>query len=575
MELIAVSVGKARVVQIGGEAVETAYLKSPVAAPCSIGHNGLDGNETAVHPDPVYAIAEEHYAYWAERLGMAPGQWPHGYFAENLTIRGLSERDLHLGDIVQIGPRLRLIVAGPRIPCFKLAWRMGQPDSFVRDFASSGRTGVYFGILEPGTVVAGDSVQVIHRELDNPTVYEIGACTRGEHSVTAEELERILGLPSLSRTSALLLLGAYYRLLDTPDLDRHWAHWRPFIVDDLIDETDEVRSFVLRPVDAGPLPRFSAGQFVPVRFRSTSGEEFVRPWSLSTYSRSPTTYRISVKREPRRGASEALHASLGRGGLLELRPPTGDFNLDRTRVMPVVLLAGGIGITPLLAMLQAHLDRGSSAAQIRLFHCVRSPSAHPFREEIEALASRHSNLRVQFFYSRAGAQRVPAPHRAGRLDAAQLLEAIRDISIEFAGKSISVPWYEVDYYLCGPRSFCEDIGRALISKGAAPERVRAETFVIGARPGFGPQLDEAQIVFRKSGRSMVWRSSDSGTILEAARNLGLDPPFSCGTGFCQTCACRVVEGAVHYKFAPASRPRTGYALLCCARPGAAVLVLDA
>jgi MOSC domain-containing protein YiiM len=303
MELIAVSVGKARTVEIGGEPVETAYLKSPLEGSCSIGPNGLDGNETAVHPDPVYAIAEEHYAYWADRLGVSPSQWPHGYFAENLTIRGLSERDLHVGDIVQIGSQLRLIVAGPRIPCFKVAWRMERPDSFVRDFASSGNTGVYFGVLEPGTVVAGDSVRVIHRESDNPTVYDIGACTRGETSVTAEELKRILAVPSLSKTSALLLSGAYYRLLDAPDLDRHWAGWRPFVIDDMVDETDSVRSFVLRPVDAGLLPRFAAGQFVPVRFRTTSGEEFVRPWSLSTYSRSPTTYRISVKREDRPGAS--------------------------------------------------------------------------------------------------------------------------------------------------------------------------------------------------------------------------------------------------------------------------------
>lgn len=574
MELIAVSIGKARTFQIGGEPVTTAYLKSPVVGPCSIDGNGLDGNETAVHPDPVYAIAEEHYAYWAARLGVSPGQWPHGYFAENLTIRGLCERDLHVGDIVQIGSQLRLVVAGPRIPCFKLAWRMEQPGNFVRDFANSGRTGVYFGVLEPGVVVAGDPVRVLHRESNNPTVYEIAACTRGETSTTAEELERILALPSLSKTSQLLLSGTYYRLVDAPDLDRHWDDWRPFVIDDLVDETDSVRSYLLRPVDAGPLPRFAAGQFVPVRFRTTSGDEFVRPWSLSTYSRRPTVYRISVKREGRRGASEALHASLGRGDIVELRPPTGNFNLDRARVMPVVLLAAGIGITPLLAMLSAHLDRGPSAAPIRLFHGVRSPDAHPFREEIEALASRHSNVRAEFFYSRAGKYEIKAPHRAGRLDAAQLLEALRDLSIEFVGRSICVPWYEADYYLCGPQSFCENIGRALISKGAAPERVRAESFVIDTRPRFGTQLDQAQIVLRKSGRSIMWRS-DSGTILEAVRDIGLELPSSCRTGFCHTCACRVIEGTVQYRYAPASAPRTGYALPCCASPGSAVLVLDA
>lgn len=575
MELIAISIGKARAVKIGGEQVETAYLKSPVNGPCLIGANGVDGNETAVHPDPVYAIAEEHYSYWADRLSVEPGQWPYGYFAENLTIRGLSERTLRVGDIVQIGPQLQLIVAGPRIPCFKVAWRMGRPDSFVRDFASSGCTGVYFGVLEPGAVMAGDSVQVLHRASDNPTVYEIGAYTRGERSVTAEELERILALPSLSKTSALLLSGAYYRLLDTPDLDRHWEDWRSFIIEDLVDETESVRSFVLCPADAGPLPRFAAGQFVPARFQTKSGEEFVRPWSLSAYARAPTRYQISVKREDRGGASAALHASLRKGDLIELRPPAGDFNLDRSRVMPVVLIAAGIGITPLIAMLEAHLDRGPLAAPLRLFHCVRTPRAHPFRGKIEALAARHPHVRAEFFYSRAGEREVRAPHHGRRLDAARLLERIGGLSIEFAGKSIPVPWYEVDYYLCGPQSFCEDIGRALISKGAGPERVHTETFVVNARHGFGPQVDQAEIIFRRSGKSMMWCSSEACTILEAARAIGIELPFSCRSGFCQTCACRVIEGTVQYTYAPASMPRASHALLCCARPGSAVLVLDA
>ena len=575
MELIAVSVGKTRTVKIGGEQVETAYLKSPVNRLCSIGANGVDGNETAVHPDPVYAIAEEHYAYWAERLGAEPGHWQPGYFAENLTIRGLSEHALHVGDIVQIGPRLRLIVAGPRIPCFKVAWRMERPNSFVQEFASSGNTGVYFGVLEPGAVKACDSVRVIHRERGNPTVYEIGAYTRGERAVTAEELERIIALPSLSETAALLLSGAYYRLLDAPDLDHHWAEWRPFVIEEMVEETESVRSFVLRPADAGPLPRFAAGQFVPVRFRTKSGQGFIRPWSLSAYARRPTTYRISVKREDRGGASAALHASLGKGDIIELRPPTGDFNLDRTRVMPVVLVGAGIGITPLLAMLEAHLDRGLLAAPIRLFHCVRSPSAHPFRKEIEALDGRHPNVRVEFFYSRASEHEVFVPHHGGRLDAARLLERIRDLSIEFAGKSIPVPWYEVEYYLCGPQSFCEDIGRALISKGAGSERVHTETFVVDARRGFGPEVDQAEIVFRKSGKSMLWHSKESCTILEAAQSIGIELPSSCRIGFCQTCACRVIEGTVQYKFAPAGMPRPSFALLCCASPGSAVLVLDA
>jgi ferredoxin-NADP reductase/MOSC domain-containing protein YiiM len=575
MLLIAVSVGKTRTVDIGGARVQTAYLKSPIDGACWIGSSGVEGNETAVHPDLVYAIAQEHYSYWADRLNAGSAQWPYGYFAENLTIRGLSERTLHVGDVVQIGARLRLIVAGPRVPCFKVAWKMARPDSFVQEFASSGNTGVYFGVLEPGAVAAGDPVEVIHEESRNPTVHDLGAYTRGERPVTPAELERILALPSLSKTSALLLSGAYYRLLDAPDLERHWEDWRPFVVDDTVDETESVRSFVLRPADLGPLPRFAAGQFLPVRFRTHSGQEFMRPWSLSAYARWPTAYRITVKREDRAGASAALHASICKGDVVELRPPTGNFRLDRTRVMPQVLVGAGIGITPLLAMLGAHLDRGPLAAPIRLFHCVRSPAAHPLREEIEALAARHSNLRTEFFYSRADGELIGTSHHAGRLDAARMLEMIRDLSIEFAGKSIPVPWYEVDYYVCGPGSFCEDFSRELESKGLAPERIHTETFDLNARSESGAQIDQAQIIFKRSGRTTTWRSTERRTLLKAALDIGLALPASCRSGFCQTCACRIIEGTVRYDHSPASAPRANHALLCCALPGSPVLMLDA
>jgi ferredoxin-NADP reductase/MOSC domain-containing protein YiiM len=574
MHLTAINVGKARSVEISGAPVETAYLKSQVHGPCAIGPAGLEGNETAVHPDPVYAIAEEHYSYWAGRLGVPVADWPPGYFAENLTIRGLSERELHVGDILQVGSQVRLIVAGPRIPCFKVAWRMQRPDAFVRDFAASGNTGVYFGVLDAGTVAAGDGVRLVHCEPANPTIYELGALTRGETAVSAHELERILALPSLSKTAALLLSGAYYLLLDAPDAARHWDGWRAFVIETTQDETSGVRSFMLRPADADPLPRFAAGQFLPVRFITKSGREFVRPWSLSAYAREPSTYRISVKREERLGASAALHA-LEAGALVELRPPMGDFTLDRTRVMPVVLAAAGIGITPLIAMLHAHLDRGPAAAPMRLFHCARTPAEQPFRGHLEALAREHANLRAKFFYSRTDAAQIRPPHESGRLTPFRLLDSIRDLAVEFAGKSIPVPWYEVDYYLCGPPSFCEALSRALIAKGAGPERIHVESFVLDARPTFGPQLEETEIIFQKSGKSIAWRSSDPCTLLGAAARLGLELPSSCRAGFCQTCACRVLEGRVQYRHAPLAEPRAAYALACCARPGSAVLVLDA
>jgi len=579
MQLIAVCVGKTREIEIAGATVQTAYLKSTLAGPCFIGPGGPAGNETAVHPDTVYAIAEEHYAYWATRLGGNSSQWRYGYFAENLTISGLAEQELHVGDELLIGSDVRLIVTGPRIPCFKVAWRMQQPQSFVQEFAASGRTGVYFAVVQPGTVVAGDQVRIVHQEKTNPTVFDIGAVARGELDISGQELERLLSLPYLSKTAALLLGGIYYRLQDRADLARSWEGWRDFLVSEVREECTDVKSFVLSPADGGPLPRFPAGQFVPVRFHSAAGQEFVRPWSLSTYVREPTSFRISVKREDHGAASAALHGEIRTGSVLQLRPPGGEFRLDRSRVMPLVLVGAGIGITPLLAMAHAHLDRGSRAPPLRLIYCVRNGSTHAFRGEIEALLRKRTDFQARFLYSRPTTEdHQSLQFEAGRLTAERLIAALDDLAIEFAGKTIQVPWYEADMYLCGPPSFLEEITAGLLERGGRPERLRTERFspdALAPDPQRSSRLQQAHVVFCRSGKETDWLATEGQTLLELARSIGLELPSSCRSGYCQTCQCRILEGTARYEFTPLCAPAAGHVLLCCARPASPVLVLDA
>src|SRR5690606_40864096 len=92
---------------------------------------------------------------------------PHGCFGENLTIRGLDESQLHVGDILSVGDEVRLSVAGPRIPCFKLCWRLNQPDTFIREFGLSGKSGAYFNVDRPGTIQAGDPVRIVSSANDS------------------------------------------------------------------------------------------------------------------------------------------------------------------------------------------------------------------------------------------------------------------------------------------------------------------------------------------------------------------------------------------------------------------------
>jgi uncharacterized protein len=348
------------------------------------------------------------------------------------------------------------------------------------------------------------------------------------------------------------------------------------VVLDVKDETETVKSFELIPADAAPLPRFAAGQFVTVRFADSAGQEFVRPWSLSSYSREPASFRITVKREDRAGASAALHAGVRKGSTVQLRPPSGQFKLDRSRVIPVVLVGAGIGVTPLLSMARAHLDRGPGTAPMRLLHCVRNGATHPLRTEIAELQSIHAGFRAVFCYSQPGSEDTRTPHWTGRLTADRLIEALADLQIELAGKTIPVPWYEADMYLCGPFPFLEQMHADLMQRGARAERLKMEYFMphAHAQPG-GSGIPQATVKFARSGSQTSWRRSENPTLLQLGNSLGLDLPFSCRSGYCGTCQCRIVEGEVRYEYAPLCDAPPGHALLCCARPASPALILDA
>lgn len=163
MRVIAVSVALPRPVAHGRGTVSTGIFKHPVNGPVSVHAEQLDGDGQAdrVHhggPDKaVYAYGLEHYAWWEQTLGCAP--LPHGQFGENLTVAGLDESALCVGDQLAIGSA-RFVITQPRVPCFKLGLRFGDP-SMPQRFARSLRSGVYLRVLAPGELAAGDAIEVV------------------------------------------------------------------------------------------------------------------------------------------------------------------------------------------------------------------------------------------------------------------------------------------------------------------------------------------------------------------------------------------------------------------------------
>jgi MOSC domain-containing protein YiiM len=198
MRIASVNVGQPAELQGNGRVVRSAIVKGPVAGPVRVGSGGLDGDAQAdlrVHGGPdkaVYAYPLEHYAFWAAELrrdDLAPG-----HFGENLTIEGIEEDEARIGDAFRAGSAL-LEVSQPRVPCHKLAIRMGDP-AFQKPFQASGRVGFYLRVLEEGRVSPGDRFALEGREEGGMPVREVSALL-GNGAALAD-LERAAALPALA-----------------------------------------------------------------------------------------------------------------------------------------------------------------------------------------------------------------------------------------------------------------------------------------------------------------------------------------------------------------------------------------
>ncbi len=561
MKLLNFSIGQIQTVQIGGESVRTAHVKMPVAEPWLITPDGAAGDERAVHPDKIYAFARSAYDYWAEYLGVDRMKWPDGFFGENLTLDTLDEEDIRIGDEFTIGNDVRLVVAGARTPCIKLAWRLGQPRTFQKIFAKSRRTGAYFGVISGGEVQPGDVLRRTHHDATMPSVADVCDFICSHKPVPLEPLKKLLAFDKLSPAVRLLLNAK----LDTAEraanaVQGRWRGWRPFVIKDIVDETADVKSIYLLASDGQPLCQPQPGQFVSVRMAAGDGSWLVRPWSISHFLHEMETYRLTVRRQPGAG-SDWMHAARP-GASVFLRAPAGEFTLDMGGIRPIVLIAAGIGITPLFAMLQAQLKRGQ-AAPVHLFYGARTPDDIVFRDELNAMAQAHQNLSITYVYSRCDDGGQPAR----RITPQFVIDALRGgLYVTLDGRRVDLPWYESDLYICGPGTFCQSMKDAFEARGANPDHIFMELFTATVEEK--PDVETADVTFQKSGIMQRWEAQEDLSLLELAEKAGLNLEYDCRAGSCLTCRTPVLSGATTTDIGD------GTSLLCVGRPNTPSLVLD-
>ncbi|WP_339431440.1 MULTISPECIES: pyridoxamine 5'-phosphate oxidase family protein [unclassified Pseudomonas] len=392
------------------------------------------------------------------------------------------------------------------------------------------------------------------------------------------------------RPAALALRWRFDGMSPTSLLTGNWAEadarlqaqalgnrWRPLRVAKIEAESRNIRSIYLEPDDGAGLPVFLAGQHLPLRF-TLDGEVHIRTYSLSS-APSDGFYRISVKREGR--VSSHLHEQIQVGDVLEARAPQGHFTVAPLERRPLVLLAAGVGITPLLSMLREVVYQGLRTRRIRptwLLQSSRSLADQPFRKELDRLLdSAGDAVRVLRLLS----QPEEDAHEGedfdlhGRIDDAVLrnLLAVEDYD-------------QIDFVLCGPGAFTQGLYDSLRELDVRDAQIHAETFgpstlkrradadaiTIEQPPA---ATTSVPVVFERSAKEARWQP-DGGSLLELAESRGLRPEFSCRGGSCGTCKTRLVSGAVNYPQPPADIPEEGQVLICCAVPAQSEqpLVLD-
>jgi nitric oxide dioxygenase len=241
-----------------------------------------------------------------------------------------------------------------------------------------------------------------------------------------------------------------------------WTGWRDFVVAEKIRESAVITSFVLRPKDGGAVIPHKPGQYLTFRFDLPEGAGEKRNYSISA-GPSGESYRISVKREDLGAASRFLHDQIQVGDVLSATPPAGDFFLAEQPARPVVLLSGGVGLTPMVSMVE-HIAKAHPELEAHFVHGALNSGVHALDGHVRTLAKDHGGVSVTTFYSEP-----LAGDRAG-----QSHDVDGFISIDWL--KANTPLAEADFYLCGPTPFLKAFVNGLAGAGVPADRIHYEVF---------------------------------------------------------------------------------------------------
>ncbi len=382
-------------------------------------------------------------------------------------------------------------------------------------------------------------------------------CNYGESTIPLDKWFGIFEDGSQTQTEKQAAKFAFYRLRVTK----------------VVDETPEVKSFYLESSDKKGLKTNLAGQYLTIKvplynkklYLNQQNENPEIKYALRNYTISNTCenneYRISVKKETGGLVSTALHDSLKEGHTIEARGPKGSFIYKYKKKKPGVFIAGGIGITPILSILNSLTK---SKNEIYLILAVKEKNLLNFKDEITQLCKHNPNLKVFVFFSREKVNEEDEICKTWkcfnkRLDIKSLMEVLP------GNKHLS-------FYICGPQPMTQMLVTEIAKWKGNKSTLQVEDFK-SIQPGKSriEQEKTIQVHFKKSGKIVEW-DNEYRNLLEFAESNGIRMEAGCMFGECGACSTNIPEGKVDYNYKTAIQPAKGKCLPCSCFPESDIIL---
>lgn len=414
--------------------------------------------------------------------------------------------------------------------------------------------------------------------------------------MTTATLALIILAVILAQVAIVMLLGLYRRRRQFHDLDKGmdgventsksntpahssvespisnltWDGFKEFIVQRRVieDGNNSICSFYLVPTDDKPLPTYRPGQFLTFKLQIEDPDthklkSVVRCYSLSDAPRIEH-YRVSIKRIPAPASqpgvpvgvsSSFFHDYVQEGSRLLVKAPSGHFHLMEEEPLPIVLIGGGIGITPMLSILNTVLESGIKR-EIWLYYGVRNGAELIMKQHLQTLASTHDNFHLHLCYS------VPNEDDVEGVD----YQHNGRVAIPLLRATLKLMRYQ--FYVCGPKPMMESLVPGLEDWGVDSGDIYYESFGPATLIKHEKAATSTQpiiVTFSRSGKSIPWDFA-TDSLLEFAEANDIEVESGCRAGSCGSCQTAVKAGEVDYNQAPDADVEPEHCLLCISTP---------